>query len=390
MSSFYLFNSLNQMTSCQMVTDKLWTVLSGYSSEDECENNYLVAYTPPGSTPTPTPTMTFKFMQNGLDITNKVKEAIGSGSAMSIKTISSGSGTSIFAGNHEYEEGDPAIYAGFSDWSCIVEKDNVLIGFGPCDPDDDTILKFDRSTDGGVTWITSNLAKPDGFSDLSPSKAIITQNRIILIPRYRAEETGIWSNDDTDYPGSSFIYTDDLGLTWKTGLFPHSACWVGCYANNTLVISDLDVEPGGGTVYYSTNEGATWNTGADYCFRAIHYSAGKFIGFVDNGDEAHTCSYIRTSADGITWSDQISIGATGIPPRTKYCGSLSDDTYLYVIESYSSINNGKYILRSSDAGQSWTIFMDLKPTGIDYFYAAPFAIFNGELLFSLNQYGIIE
>ncbi|MBF0464471.1 MAG: hypothetical protein HQK88_09535 [Nitrospirae bacterium] len=137
----------------------------------------------------------------------------------------------------------------------------------------------------------------------------------------------------------------DYGWTVQTGA--GTGYWFGIASSSDG--TKLAAVAYGGSIYTSTDSGATWteqtNAGSRYWYSIASSSDGTKLAAGNNGDGGG--GYIYTSTDsGATWFPQTSAGIRLWSSIT----SSSDGTKLAAVDGYYG---GGYIYSSTDSGATW-------------------------------------
>ena len=200
--------------------------------------------------------------------------------------------------------------------------------------------KIFKTTNSGTSWQLKN----SGFGSVSD----------IL---FTDQSTGYYS-------GSGYIYrTTNEGLNWNiiNGVFGNSFSFVN---SNTGYASYSN-----GTFYKTTNAGVSWlNMPTGYSSLGGIYFVDELTGYTTSG------KYIlKTSNSGVTWTTSFYNPNFGVG-KIKF----------YDHNTGYSIGSRSLILKTTDAGQSWT--EQQQPSSCELF---DFSVLNGDNVFVCGEFGAI-
>lgn len=151
------------------------------------------------------------------------------------------------------------------------------------------------------------------------------------------------------YPSGEVYRSDNGGTSWtSTGDLSGASHVMDILSasNGSLYAATHNLGSGVGTVFRSSNSGATWEqvmgdlNGADACNAVIEASSGyMYVGTGPNGD------VFRTDNGGISWE------VTGVLGGVSYVTSIleASDGSIYAGTSHTG-----QIFRTTDSGENWT------------------------------------
>ncbi|OON70266.1 hypothetical protein B0919_05905 [Hymenobacter sp. CRA2] len=180
-------------------------------------------------------------------------------------------------------------------------------------PDNSTVRRYARSTDGGSTWTGGNINIPAGLSvgDLHPLDG--TTAWLTAFP------------EDATATGAGVYKTTDGGVTWNrqpTATYSGAAAFPNIVyfwdANNGITMGDPNPNPNGGTVgsrfevYTTTDGGANWvrnqtnapatTHAAEYGLTGVRAVAGNTIWAGGYNDVSAGAKLYKSTDRGLTWS----------------------------------------------------------------------------------------
>jgi len=262
--------------------------------------------------------LTFPLILNAQWVQTNLNPGIGYCLFSNDTTIYAGTNTGVYYTN---DIGDPWFSIGPEDWifSVITSGNNIVAGSG---------------SDKGI-WITSDLGESwvhaSGIDSQSVNALCKSENYLFA---------GTW--------GGGVFRSDNNGSSWqKVGLDGEPVQAVLSLAG-TIFAGGEDII--GGKVYFSTNNGDTWDyrylpypAFSVYCFA---YKAGKVFAGTDGG-------LYSSSDSGNSWS--LEYGATfddhgNVTDTKMFKALIAYDQYLIAAIMFESI----WI--SSDEGKEWTSF----------------------------------
>ncbi|HZK79644.1 MAG TPA: SdrD B-like domain-containing protein, partial [Humisphaera sp.] len=325
-----------------------------------------------------------------------------------IVSMALGDTSDIYVGGTNYSNGDPIIAKStnggttFSDVLNLTNNGNVATGWQGAggdrqwsfdqltegfevSPANSNDLAFTGlgylhlSIDGGATWRQAYVNP----ANQNPAGSNTPQHK--AYQGIGLEDTSTlyldWANQQTIVAGYTDIYgvrSVDGGQSWS---FPTGISLAGntvycivqqgstLYAatSNThdiyqsTHVTDASVNSGTGSIIYSTNSGATWQTLHSFGHPVI------WVATDPNDPQRLYASVVSSTAGGIYTTDDLSDGVNAIwaettaPPRTQghpfNIDVLNDGTFVATFSGRragSSFADSSGVFTSSDHGQSWT------------------------------------
>ena len=238
-----------------------------------------------------------------------------------------------------------------------------------------------RTTDGGTTWVASNLSSLNGFGSIATVSADtawiaangsiysttdgglnwmeqLTTNGLMLIVRFFDSNNGVCIG--VLGIGNSEIYTTTNGGSLWTPVppsnIPDPANGEGFIPDNAWVVGNTIWVPTNGnftfpgSLYKSTDRGLTWNV-----TRPVVNQGGSFCAFKDslNGLLSSAASNVvkRTTDGGTTWTPTDSIPQGVSPLFMSYVPGTNEAYMVTSVNPPGDLTGSAYTL---DNGATWT------------------------------------
>jgi len=259
---------------------------------------------------------------------------------------------------------------------------NELDGWGV------TETQIVRTNDGGITWY--NVTPPDVTETGYSVETFVLDNNQVWMQKPDLE----------NYPNSGFLFrTTDGGVTWNSSQVPFSSGKISFLdAKNGWAMSDLGAGAGsmGVSVFQTTDGGATWNQTYTNDPNLANAGDSLPLGGLKNGltplnmqtawvngvTYASGAVYLyRTDDGGVHWQ-QLSLP----PPQGAENAELSFERVAFVTPTdgfltmrFSSDSAKLAVYVSNDAGNTWSLTPTLIPDAgsADFLSANEAVIYNG-------------
>ncbi|TFG18885.1 MAG: exo-alpha-sialidase [Promethearchaeota archaeon] len=235
--------------------------------------------------------------------------------------------------------------------------------------DIDLVMK--RSTDGGITWSEINVLGDNGTRTVGNPCPVWNNDTSTIHMIYNLDNKLVFEIHSTDLGitwSNPRHLTDEIGLdiTWNSNRFDYqhgTGPGIGIQmSNGTLVIPSYYFGEKGSHVIYSSDNGTTWDKGADLgvggeCQVIELLNGSLYINARNAGGRGR---YIATSSNGgVTWNPWIEdselpdLGCMASVIRYSHSGPYQNA--LLFTNPYSSTRTNLTLQISIDDGVNWNI-----------------------------------
>ena len=237
-----------------------------------------------------------------------------------------------------------------------------------------------RTTDGGTTWVASNLSSLNSFFSIASFNADtawiaangtangsiynttdgglnwteqLTTSGLMFVVRFFDSDNGVCIGDGNGVHPEIYTTTDG-GTIWTpvpSSNIPDLNSEGFIPANSWVVDNTIWAPTNGGSLYKSTNRGLTWDT-----TRNVVNTGGSYCAFKDTlngllcGSLAHVVK--RTTDGGATW-DSTETKPEGI--STLFMSYISGTIGSYVITATPPHGPSPGSAYTLDNGETWTV-----------------------------------
>ena len=217
-------------------------------------------------------------------------------------------------------------------------------------------IYYEKSTDWGVTWTSSQRLSWNSGESRSPKIAVASGNLHL-----------IWSNSEEIYYKKSTdggaTWTASKRLSWTSGSSNRPAIAVD--SSGSLHVVWYDRTPGNLEIFYkrSTDEGATWSTNkrlswtsgaSEWPDIAIGSSGNLHVVWQDYTPGTWTIYYKNSGDGGVTWTTSQRLTWTSGAAMDPAIAIDSFGSLHVAWDDWASVSNEIYYRKSDDGGATWT------------------------------------